>query len=186
MNKALVQTLSHPVGYAILGVLAERGTASGKEIAAAVSKPRSTVGDQLRKLQADGLIESVAEETRRGTVERFYRTAPSAHWLDDAEMAGASAEEKRRMGLRAIQSIVADASAALSTNTLDRRDDWCLASTRLPVDARGWQELAEIHRRTLEEVERVRRQSAARLAGEGGEALRALSALILLELPPSR
>jgi DNA-binding transcriptional ArsR family regulator len=185
VNKALVESIGHPLGYAILRVLGERGRASGKELAAAVSKPRSTIGDQLRRLQAGGLIESVAEVTRRGTVERFYRATPSARWVEDAEMGGLSAEEKQRLGLRTVQSVVADASAALSANMLDRRDDWCLGSLRATVDARGWEELSEIHRRALEEVERVRRESAERMAGTDGEALRAFSALMLLELPPS-
>lgn len=184
VNRALVRASVHPVAYAISRVLGERGTASGKEIAAALSKPRSTIGDQLRRLELDGLIECVAEERKRGTVERFYRATPAALWLEDEEMSGIGADEKKRMGLRVVQSTVADSATALSANTLDRRDNWCLSSARLIVDECGWQELAEIHRRALEEVERVRTESAARLAAEeGGESVRALSSLMLLELP---
>ena len=187
VNEALVLASGHPVGYAILRVLGERGKASGKQIAAALSKPRSTVGDQLRTLQVAGLIESVAEEAKRGTVERFYKLAPSALWVEDAEMSEIGAGEKRRIALRIVQSAITDAATALSANRLDHRDDWCLSSTRVTVDGRGWQELADIHRRALEEVERVRRDSAERLTTEAGEEpLRAFSALMLLELPPMK
>jgi DNA-binding transcriptional ArsR family regulator len=185
VNKALVRAAGHQVGFAIIRILAERGSASGKELAAALSKPRSTVSEQLRRLEVEGLIECVAEESRRGTVERFYRATPLARWVEDDEMGQLRSAEKRRLALRAIQSVVADASSALSTNTLDRRDDWCLASLRVTVDEQGWKELAEIHRQALEAVVKVRDESAERLA-QNGEPLRALASLILLELPPAR
>lgn len=184
VNRALVQASGHPVGFAILRVIWERGTASGPEIAAAVSKPRSTVGDHLRKLQAGGLIECVGEEPKRGTVERVYRATALARWLNDEEIGQVSTAEKRRLCLRIVQSVVADASAALRTNTLDRRDDWCLSSMRLTVDARGWKELADINRRALEEMEKALDASEERLVGDrDGERVRALVSLMLLELP---
>jgi DNA-binding transcriptional ArsR family regulator len=180
---SLARILVHPLSYEIVRLLAERGKASGKEIAAALSRPRSTVGDRLRRLLAEELIECVEEETKRGTVERFYRTVESARWVDEGEMALLDADEKRRIGLRVVRSAVMDASAALSANTLDRRDDWCLSGTRVTVDAAGWRELAGIYRRAIEEVERVREESAKRLVA-GDEPVRALSSLLLLELPP--
>jgi len=183
VNEALVRSAADPIAYAIVRVLAERGSASGKEIAAAISKPRSTVGDQLRRLQAGGLIESVGEETRRGTVERFYRVADSARLVEDDEVSQLSAAERRRIVLRILQTVVADASVALSTNAIEHRHDWCLSSARVIVDAEGWTELAAIHRRALEEVERVRDESAERMEKTGEECLRALSSVLLLELP---
>lgn len=184
VTKALLQAYSHPVQYRIVRVLVERDRASGKELATAVGKPRSTVGDQLRELQAVGVIECVAEETRRGTIERFYRLSPAAYWVRDEEMSQAGAAEKRMIGLRVLQSAVADASAALSANTLDRRDEWCMSSMRLTVDVEGWKQLAEIHRRALEEVGKVLDESDERRAkADGDEPLRVLCALMLLELP---
>jgi hypothetical protein len=76
-----------------------------------------------------------------------------------------------------------DTSLALQSDRLDLRDDWCVGSSRIVVDPQGWRELAEIHWRTLEEVERVREESADRLNGEAGESLRAISWVMLLELP---
>lgn len=181
---AHVAAASHPLTFSITRFLAEQGRASGKEIAAALSKPRSTVGDHLRRLEVDGLIESVAEETRRGTVERFYRLTPEAYWIDDGETSSLGPAEKRRLGLGIIRAAVADASAALAANTLDRRSDYCLGSTRVLVDARGWKELAAIHRRALEEVERVRGECESRREAEPEvETMRTLSSVMLLELP---
>jgi DNA-binding MarR family transcriptional regulator len=181
-DQALVDTVGHRVGYAIFRVLTER-PASARELADILSQPRSTVGDQLRKLVASGLVESAGEERRRGTTERFYRVKPSARWLDDDATAKLDPREKRGTALRVAREALADTTLALRGDRLDQRDDWCVASSRIAVDFRGWKELAEIHRRAAEEVERVRDESAERLAGEAEEELRAISWLMLLELP---
>jgi predicted transcriptional regulator len=181
LDKALVDTVGHEVGYAIFRVLTER-PASATELAALLSQPRSTVGDQLRKLIASGLVESTGEEARRGTTERFYRAA-SSRWLDDDVTAKLDPRQKRRTALRVAREAAVDMSLALQSDLLDQRDDWCVGSSRITVDSQGWRELAEIHRHALEEVERVRDESADRLDGEDDEPLRAISWVMLLELP---
>ena len=180
--KALADTVGHRVGYAIFRVLTER-PASASELAALLSQPRSTVGDQLRKLIAGGLVESAGEEARRGTTERFYRAAPGSRWLDDDATGMLDPREKRRTALRVVREAAADTSLALRSDRLDDRNDWCVGSSRITVDLRGWKDLAEIHRRALEEVERVRAESADRLDDEAGDPLRAISWVTLLELP---
>jgi len=181
LDKALVDTVGHEVGYAIYRVLTER-PASATELAALLSQPRSTVGDQLRKLIASGLVECTGEETRRGTTERFYRAA-SPRWLDDDVTAKLDPRQKRRTALRVAREAAVDMSLALQSDLLDQRDDWCVGSSRITVDSQGWRELAEIHRHALEEVERVRDESAERLDGEDDKPLRAISWVMLLELP---
>jgi DNA-binding transcriptional ArsR family regulator len=181
LDKALVDTVGHEVGYSIFRVLTER-PASATELAALLSQPRSTVGDQLRKLIASGLVESTGEETRRGTTERFYRAA-SSRWLDDEVTAKLDPRQKRRTALRVAREAAVDMSLALQSDLLDQRDDWCVGSSRITVDSQGWRELAEIHRHALEEVERVRDESAERLDDGADESLRAISWVMLLELP---
>ncbi|MGN6275201.1 MAG: ArsR/SmtB family transcription factor [Solirubrobacterales bacterium] len=183
-DKALVDAVGHRVGYAIFRALTER-PASARELAALLSQPRSTVGDQLRKLIAGGLVESAGEETRRGTTERFYRIARSSRWLDDEVTGKLGPRQKRRTALRVVREAAADTSLALQSDRLDHRDDWCVGSSRIVVDPQGWTELAAIHRHAVEEVERVRDESAARLDQEAGEPLRAISWVMLLEMPDS-
>lgn len=183
-DKALVDTVGHRLGYAIFRVLTER-PASARELAELLSQPRSTVGDQLRKLIAGGLVESAGEEARRGTTERFYRVAENSRWLDDEVTAKLDPRQKRRTALRVVREAAADTSLALQGDRLDQRDDWCVGSSRVVVDNQGWKELAEIHRRAVEEVERVRDESAERLDEGAEESLRAISWVMLLELPDS-
>jgi DNA-binding transcriptional ArsR family regulator len=183
-DKALVDTVGHRVGYAIFRILTER-PASARELAELLSQPRSTVGDQLRKLIAAGLVESAGEEATRGTTERFYRVAENSRWLDDEVTAKLDPRQKRRTALRVVREAAADTSLALQGDRLDHRDDWCVGSSRIVVDPQGWKELAEIHRQAVEEVERVRDESAERLDDGAGESLRAISWVMLLELPDS-
>jgi Helix-turn-helix domain len=181
-DERLVEAVGRRVGYAIFRVLTER-PASATELASILSQPRSTVGDQLRRLIADGLVEVAAEEARRGATERFYRVAPGSRWLDDEATGKLDSGQKRRTSLRVIREALADTALALRSDRLDQRDDWCVGSSRIVVDPRGWRELAEIHRRALEEVERVRIESAERLDAEAEKPLRAISWVMLLELP---
>lgn len=181
-DEALVDTIGHRVGYAIYRVLTER-PASERELATHLSQPRSTVGDQLRKLIASGLVESAGEKARRGTTERFYRVARNSRWLDDDVTSRLDPRQKRRTALHVAREAAADASLALQADRLDDRDDWCVGSSRIVVDPRGWRELAEIHRQAVEEVERVRDESADRLEDGADEPLRALSWVMLLEMP---
>jgi DNA-binding transcriptional ArsR family regulator len=183
-DQALVDAVGHRVGYAIYRVLTER-PASASELAALLSQPRSTVGDQLRKLIASGLVENAGEEARRGTIERFYRAAPNSRWLDDDVTGRLDPRQKRRTALQVARAAATDTSLALQSDLLDQRDDWCVASSRIAVDSQGWTELAEIHRRVLEEVERVREESVERLDGAADEPVRAISWVMLLELPES-
>lgn len=183
-HRALVDTVGHRVRYAIFRILTER-PASATELAELLSQPRSTVGDQLRKLVADGLVEGAGEETRRGTTERFYRTSSKARWLDDQVTGQLGGREKRQTALRVAREAATDTFSALQSDLLDDRDDWCVGSSRIAVDSRGWTELADIHRHALEEVERVREASAARLEGEADGQVRAVSWVMLLELPDS-
>ncbi len=181
LDKALVDTIGHRVGYAIYRVLTER-PASAKELADLLSQPRSTVGDQLRKLIAAGLVESAGEEVKRGTTERFYRAA-TPRWLDDDVTSRLDPRQKRRTALRVAREAAVDMHLALESDLLDQRDDWCVGSSRIVVDSQGWKELAEIHRRTLEETERIRDESAERLNDEDDEPLRAISWVMFLEMP---
>lgn len=181
-DRALVDTVDHRVRYSIFRVLTER-PASATELADLLSQPRSTVGDHLRRLIADGLVESVGEEARRGTAERFYRTTPRARWLDDEATGQLDRRERRRTALRVAREAATDMFSALQSDLLDHRDDWCVGSSRIVVDSRGWKELADIHRHALEEVERIREESAVRLQDETDERLRAVSWVMLLELP---
>jgi len=78
-----LSALAHPVRLEIL-TMAESRPLSASEAAVALGEPLGTVAYHVRVLHTAGLIELVAEERRRGSVESFYRTASSG-WIEFAE-----------------------------------------------------------------------------------------------------
>ena len=64
--------------------MAETDSISASEAAVALGEPLGTVAYHFRVLHTAGLIELVAEERRRGSVESFYRTT-SPGWREFAE-----------------------------------------------------------------------------------------------------
>ena len=65
-------------------LIAETESISASEAAVALGEPLGTVAYHFRVLHTAGLIERVAKERRRGSVESFYRTTSSG-WREFAE-----------------------------------------------------------------------------------------------------
>jgi DNA-binding transcriptional ArsR family regulator len=170
---------SSPLRPRLLQLLEVVSYASAKEIAATFSEPRSSVGEQLRRLSEEGLIRVVGVKQRRGAVERFYACADLGP-RGDSEGSGPHARGNRRRHLR---TFILSLRSALAGGESETHSDSRVSSTSLAVDLDGWRELHSIHRRTLLEVERVRIESAARLRGADHRRITASSSLFLLKLP---
>src|SRR5256885_16918412 len=70
-----VKAISHPLRTTILGLLHERA-ATVKELAVALSRPKSTVAHHVKVLTEAGLLQVVRTRRVRAIEERFYgRTA---------------------------------------------------------------------------------------------------------------
>src|ERR671931_240077 len=78
-----LSALAHPIRLEVL-TMAEADSISASEAAVALGEPLGTVAYHFRVLHTAGLIELVAEERRRGSVESFYRTTSSG-WREFAE-----------------------------------------------------------------------------------------------------
>jgi DNA-binding transcriptional ArsR family regulator len=78
-----LSALAHPIRLEVL-TLAESERISASDAAVALGEPLGTVAYHFRVLHTAGLIELVAEERRRGSVESFYQTTSSG-WSEFAE-----------------------------------------------------------------------------------------------------
>jgi DNA-binding transcriptional ArsR family regulator len=78
-----LSALSHPIRLHILTV-AESESISASDIAVALGEPLGVVAYHFRVLHTAGLIELVATERRRGSIQSFYRTTASG-WTEIAE-----------------------------------------------------------------------------------------------------
>jgi DNA-binding transcriptional ArsR family regulator len=78
-----LSALAHPIRLEVL-TMAEEDSISASEAAVALGEPLGTVAYHFRVLHTAGLIELVAEERRRGSIESFYQTTSSG-WREFAE-----------------------------------------------------------------------------------------------------
>jgi DNA-binding transcriptional ArsR family regulator len=78
-----LSALAHPLRLEVL-TMAETESISASEAAVALGEPLGTVAYHFRVLHTAGLIELVAEERRRGSIQSFYRTTSSG-WSEFAE-----------------------------------------------------------------------------------------------------
>lgn len=182
LAEALANAMSHPVRGSVLMILQEFGPKSAREVAADVGESADTVRYHLRRLRAEGLVESVEERARRGVVERFYRSV-RAPFVDDDEYSRLAPTQKMRLAVQILKAIFADTSKALRAGTLEGRVDH-LTRVRLRVDDQGWKELLKIHRTALDAVERVKEESEERCAAGEDGCIYVTSALLCFECPP--
>jgi DNA-binding transcriptional ArsR family regulator len=178
----LVEAMGHPVRGKLLFSLIDSPRASAKQLSHRIGEPPSKVRYHLRKLRDIGLVGVEDEESRRGVVERYYRSlrAPVISAEDDR---GLDDAQKRAFSIEILRLIFADAARSISAGTFIAREDRCLTRISAEVDEEGWRELAKIHFETLEAVKAVVRHSGERLQHSGEEPIRAVSDLLLFEYP---
>lgn len=181
--QALILAMGHPVRYRILASLSEEGDASARTLSARTGDSLRSTRHQLERLQEGGLVEVVARKRRRGVLEHSYRlVVPPV--IDAEEMAAMDEKERLRVSTEVLKGLFKNITIALSGGTFDSRTDRCLTYNRVPVDERGWQELAELHLRTYWETVRLTEEAAMRLRESGERPIPAVSGLLWFELPP--
>jgi DNA-binding transcriptional ArsR family regulator len=180
-SRPIVGAIGHPVRVKVLVALGER-SGSANEIAERTDVPVRAVRHHLSELRKAGLIESVEAKTRRGVVEHSYRLIVPA-LIGPEEFDGLSGTEKLHTTVQVLKLSYLDVSVALAAGTMDARPERCVIYARVLVDSQGWRELAEVHDKALEEVERVRAESAERLRSGDEKPIRGVSTLLWFELP---
>jgi hypothetical protein len=170
-QKTRAEILSHPLRVRMLEIANEldvsavsfvrNGYASALLDHLEESLAVSQVAYHFRKLARAGCVEVVKNHVRRGAVENVYRGAARAYF--DGE-AWKSLDPRRRRELSGVvlQGLMARAESAVLEGTFDAREDRWLACSQMSLDEQGWNELAELCRRMMGDVERVRAESDAR------------------------
>ncbi|HEU4707535.1 MAG TPA: winged helix-turn-helix domain-containing protein [Solirubrobacterales bacterium] len=182
ITRSLIRAMSHPVKGKIIACLGEGLDLTARQIADRSETPLRSVRHHLSQLEKAGVVERSAQERRRGVQENYYRLAVTPVF-DAGEYEGLSPSERLRVSTGVLKMCFSDVSVALSGGTFDRRFDRCLAYVRVNVDERGWRELAAMHLKTYEEVERVKAECAERLRSSGEQPIRGVSGVLWFELP---
>ena len=177
----MAEALSDPLRTQIYFSVAERPGATIAQIANRVDEAERRVRHQIERLVELGLLEVDSETRRRNTRERHYRvlvTPTVEHYGDWGE------DGRRKVSLSMVRQLVFDLSRA----SRDARFGTLEGHTaiRIPgeVDPEGWDALAQVMRRALEEAEEVMFDSAARLEAAGEAGIEAMGVMLLFEGRP--
>jgi hypothetical protein len=127
----------------------------------------SQVAYHFRKLLKAGCVEVVEHHVRRGAVENVYRGVARVI-LDTAEWKAVDPDRRREITNVALQALMARAESAVLEGTFDKRDDRWLVWVQMALDEQGWDELGELCRRMMDDVERVR-ETAEKRIGQSDE-----------------
>lgn len=181
-QQVLVKALNHPVRVKALTILTER-TASPKEISEQLEVPLSNVSYHVRVLDELGLIEIVEEESVRGSVAHFYKSIERP-LIDNPDWEKLDQRVRSAFSGYVIETVMSDAAGSLAAGVFDRRDDRHLSRTPLLLDQRGWNKVAAIQNKALDQILKEQAAAAARLDRAGEEAIHAVAGLMCFEVPP--
>jgi DNA-binding transcriptional ArsR family regulator len=162
VDQRLVRAMGHPVRVQALIILNER-IASPNEISKELDQSVGHVSYHIKVLKECDCIELVDTAPRRGAMEHYYRATDRA-FLDASEWASLPPSIRPGLSASLLQTVVNDASAALTSGSFDKRIDRHLSWTPMIVDEEGWEELRARLEAALEDVLDIQSSSAERLA----------------------
>jgi DNA-binding transcriptional ArsR family regulator len=181
IDQRLVKALGHPLRADILSSLNEK-VASPSQLAKQLGEGVSQVSYHVKVLVECDCLELVKTEPRRGAVEHYYR-ATSRAFLNAEEFAQLPESIRPGMSATLIRAVINDAAAALSSRTLDSRDDRHLSWTPMILDEVGWNDLIAMLSDSLDRALEIQAESADRLAGVKEEGFSASVTLMGFETP---
>jgi DNA-binding transcriptional ArsR family regulator len=180
----LVRAYAHPLRIRILALLDNR-VASPSEIATELDTPLPNTAYHVRQLASLGFIKLVGRKVRGGAVEHRY-TATVRPVISDAVHASLPDIVKRAVAGGHVENGIQQVLDALRDGGFQRdRSHFTRSSGR--IDAKGWEELADILYETLRKVDGSIEKSEARVArGAKADATTATVVMALFEGPRSK
>jgi len=180
LDEQLASVIACPNTSKVLTVLTER-VASPTAIASQLGIEVSLVSHHVKKLERLGLVEQVDERIVGGAIEHIYR-AVVRPCIGNDEWEKLSAAEKRQFSLWILQLMLADATRSFEAGLFDAPRNH-LSRTAMVLDRKGFDEVAEIQDRALDEIFEVQARSAERLVGGEEPAVDIVAALTCFEVP---
>jgi DNA-binding transcriptional ArsR family regulator len=155
----LARVLGHPLRQRLVFAFADEVT-SPSRVAAELGEPLNLVSYHTRVLFEAGLLELVRTEPRRGAREHFYAAVAMAE-IEDEAWGAVPLVQRRALVRRALEQFWRDATRALPRGGMDEAAAH-VSRLRLTLDEQGKSDMAQLLRRTLEDVRRLEDESRAR------------------------
>jgi DNA-binding transcriptional ArsR family regulator len=158
MSDEVARLLAHPLRQRLLFEY-ERPSSPSK-IARRIEQPVNVVSYHTNVLRRHGWIELVRTEQRRGATESFWRTTVAAK-LEDEEWERISPPLRHAIVLGTLAATSDEARAAALHSGFDGARAH-LSRSLLEVDQQAVEEVANLLRRTIDEVEQIEAASRNR------------------------
>lgn len=177
VDHAWMRVLGHRGRVKILSILNER-VASPKELEQMVDEGLSQISYHIRVLREEGFIEQDRTEQRRGAIEHYYRATQRALLPADAwKNLSPSMMEGISVGI--LREFFEDAETSMAAGIFDDPTSH-LSWTPLVLDKQGWGRVAEILKRTMDEVFDVQVETSERMADAGADKEEGISVTVAL------
>jgi DNA-binding transcriptional ArsR family regulator len=193
VDGALAKGLGHPLRAEILAYLAEHQIASPAEMARAgvgnEGKPDpeksklSNVSYHVRILVKLGLIEEVATQQIRGSIEHFYE-ARARMMLDLEEWSKLPPQIKNDVSVGAVEEAIRIANKALNAGTFDSFNERAVINLTLRLDEEGFIQLAEDVTDFMRHCEKREAEAQERVGDREDKLIFSSASLLFFESPP--
>ena len=167
VEQIVAKAFAHPLRVQILIILNEK-VASPNMLAQQLDQSLNLVAYHVRVLEKYDCIELVDTKQRRGATEHFYR-ATRRQFLSDDEWSRMPASLRPGMAGAVLKSVFEDIEAASKAGTLDDVDDIHLSRTPMVVDRKGWEDVSETLKSTLNRLLEIQGEASERIAASEEE-----------------
>jgi DNA-binding transcriptional ArsR family regulator len=162
VEQIVAKAFAHPLRVQILIILNEK-VASPNMLAQQLNQSLNLVAYHVRVLEKYDCIELVDTKQRRGATEHFYR-ATRRQFLSDDQWSRLPANLRPGMATAVLQSVFEDLEAASQAGTLEEVDDMHLSRTPMVLDRKGWDDVSDTLKGSLERLLEIQSEASARLA----------------------
>lgn len=177
----VAKAMSHPLRVRILGALNER-VMSPRGFAESSKEPLPKVSYHFRELLKADCLE-IVHEVPRGNLTEHYFCATRKALFDSDAWENLPETIRNKLSGRTMSDLLEAVAEAMEAETFDSRVDRVLVWQKSYVDEQGWEEAAEVHRRSAKELMEIEERSRARLLRSGAKGLIATSGTLLFESP---
>lgn len=181
VEQIVAKAFAHPLRVQILIILNEK-VASPNMLANQLNQSLNLVAYHVRVLEKYDCIELVDTKQRRGATEHFYR-ATRRQFLSDDEWSRMPASLRPGMAAAVLKTVFEDLEVASDAGTLDETDDMHISRTPLVLDRKGWDDVSETLKGSLERLLEIQTEASERLAASGDRGILAKVNLMHFKSP---
>lgn len=170
-HKSIEEVVSYAVGHRIrvaVLMLLNEGTYTPAEMSAIIEEPLNNVSNHLRELLDAGSVEIAKTETKRNTVQHYYRAVEMPYFSDEDVADMTEGQRQVTAGL-IVQGMVAEILGGLWAGKMKNDPRVWIAWRWFHVDKQGREELADRLEACWKDVEQIQVDSINRSAESGEE-----------------